>query len=144
MKIESSKYLKWCLRLTAVYLWYFTPAYILTVLGSVSNLRVFGYSFVREPYQWDFELMFAILFLVWGIFTWIASRNPKEHILFVQFTAWALVTHAGVMVCLGFLRNGELLHFLVDSVPYFVLGIILFVGVNKKYSHEKNAQTRTL
>ena len=125
-------YLKWNLRLTSVFLWYFTPAYILTVLGSVSNLRIFGYSFVRQPYQWDFELMFAVLFLIWGIFTWIASCNPKENSLFVRFTAWALLTHGIVMICLGFLRAGELTHFLIDSVPYFVLGLVLFFGINKK------------
>lgn len=130
----KQNYLKWTLRFTAVFLWYFTPGYILTILGSFTNLRFFDYAFVRQPYQWDFELMFAVLFLVWGIFTWIVSRNPLQNTFFIHFTAWALLTHAVVMVSLGILREGELVHFLVDSVPYFVFGAMLFFGIKGKHT----------
>lgn len=127
--------MKWALRLTAVFLWYFTPIYILTLLGAVTNLSFRGYSFVRQPYQWDFELMFAVFFLVWGIFIWRASHNPLQYILFIHFTAWALLTHALVMISLGILRAGEFIHFFIDSIPYFVLGILLFIKINRKYTN---------
>lgn len=127
-------YLKWSLRITALFLWYFTPVYIFTVLGLITNVSIFSYSFVRQPYQWDFELMFAVLFLVWGIFLWMASNKSAENILFIRFTAWSLMTHVAVMVSLGLSREGELVHFFVDSIPYLILGIVLIIGVaNKKH-----------
>ena len=81
---------------------------------------------IRRPYQFDFELMFTVLYFVWGIFLWKFSKEPNKNSNFVSFTAWAFLTQAIVMIILAVFRTEEALHFVLDSIPWFILGTLLF------------------
>ena len=40
----------------------------------------------------------AAIYIVWAVFLWRASREPAQHLLFVDFTIWATAAHALVML----------------------------------------------
>ncbi|GEM_PF-2962594 len=118
------------LKICAIFLWYFTLVFLLAVFGSYIPLlkenTFLGDILIRRPYQFDFELMFTVLYFVWGIFLWKSSVNPNKNSNFVSFTAWAFLTQAIVMIVLAVLRTDETLHFVLDSIPWFILGTLLF------------------
>jgi hypothetical protein len=64
-----------------------------------------------------------ILFAVWGVFLWKATLKPTGSI--VRFSALAFVTQGIATVILAFLRPDEMTHLLLDSTPWFILGIPL-------------------
>lgn len=117
------------LKISALYLWYFILVFVLAVLGStlpfLQEGTLLGDILIRRPYQWDFEFMFTMLFAVWGIFLWKESKTPQKNSIFISFTGWAFVTQAISMIILALLRTHETSHFILDSIPWFMLGIFL-------------------
>lgn len=91
---------------------------------------------IRYPYQWDFELFFAGLFLVWGIFIWRASQNLHRDKSVIHFTAWAFLTHAVTMIIVGLIRQQELTHLVNDSISWFLMSFLIFYFQNKYNSSE--------
>ena len=118
------------LKISALFLWYFTLVFLLAVFGSNIPLlkedTFLGDILIRRPYQFDFELMFTVLYFVWGIFLWKSSKESNKNSNFVSFTGWTFLTQAIVMVILAFLQSRESLHFIFDSIPWFILGALLF------------------
>lgn len=102
------------IRLVAIYLWWFSIVFILAIgFSSISFLAEgtsLGDTLIRHPYQWDFELMFTVLFFIWGIFLWRSSTDIKSNKTFINFTAWALLTHGLVFITIGLLKPGILTH----------------------------------
>lgn len=126
--------LKNSLRFLAFVLWSYTPVFIITMLGlSFPQHSVFKQFSpeVRGEYRWDFELMFASIFLVWGWYLWQASKEPKKHVLFIDFSIWANIFHGVVMVLIGILRKGEFHHLLSDGLV-LVLPAMVVLYLKKK------------
>jgi len=99
---------------------------------------------IRYPYQWDYELMFAGLFLVWGIFVWEASKKLSENKSVIHFTAWAFLAHAVSMIIVGLIRSSAFVHLLTDSIPWFLISFAIFYLNHKKsaISPERLAELR--
>ena len=127
------------LKITSVFLWYFVVLFFFIVWDLNRAEPLFregtrlGDAMIRFPYQWDFELMFAGIFLVWGIFLWKASRNAKNNLLFIRFTAWAFLVHAISMIIIGLINSQELMHLVNDSIFWFLITFLLFF-YSKKYA----------
>ena len=66
----------------------------------------------RYPYQWDYELMFSSLFLIWGIFLWRFHTNKE----LVTFSGVAFLAQGVAVITLAFLRQNESIHFFLDSI----------------------------
>lgn len=115
MKIE--KYIN---KISALYLWWYVPVFILVVTDlKLSYLsETIKNILARYPYAWDYELMFTVLFFVWGIFLWKDSKISR-------FSGYAFIAQGLVMIVLGLIRTNELTHLFIDSVAWFVLGYLL-------------------
>lgn len=136
VKMTKEKNLKIILKITAVFLWYFVALFFFIVWDMSRESPLFqkgttlGDMMARSPYQWDFELFFAGLFLVWGIFVWRAAKNIQKDLNLIKFTGWAFLVHAVTMIIVGAIRKQELIHLLNDSIYWFLLGfLILYFAV---------------
>ena len=138
--MNTEKSLKVVLKISAIFLWYFTPLFLLIVSDIGKHLfqenTFFGNLIVRFPYQWDYELMFAGFYLVWGIFVWKAAKNPENNLSLIKFTAWGFFANVAMNIIVGLFRTQELSHLLTDSIPWFVLGLLIFI-MAKKYDISK-------
>ena len=71
------------------------------------------------------EQMLAAVYIVWGIYVWIAARAPMRHRLFIDFTITANLAHAAVMAVQSFTYEGEHAHLWGDVVILFaVFGVL--------------------
>lgn len=104
----------------AVYLWWYTIVFILVVADMKLNFLSEGIKNIlaRYPYQVDYELMFTVLFFVWGIFLWKDAR-------LIKFSGYAFLTQGFVMIILGLFRQNEMVHLFTDSILWIVLGYLL-------------------
>jgi hypothetical protein len=134
--MKDEKYIKVVLRVSAVFLWYFTPLFLLIVSGIVGRLFPDDILIVRHPYQWDYELMFAGFFLVWGIFVWKAAKNPEMNLSFIKFTAWGFFAIVLTNILVGLFKTADFIHLANDSIPWFILGLLIFI-MSKKYDISK-------
>ena len=126
------------LKTTAIFLWYFVALFFF-IIWDINRVNPFfkegstlGDMMIRHPYQWDFELFFAGLFLVWGIFIWQAAKNPQKDSSIIKFTGWAFLIHAVTMIIVGFIRSQELIHLLNDSIYWFFLSFLILYFAPKQ------------
>lgn len=125
------------LRVTALFLWYFVVVFLFIVwdINNGSPLlqegTTIGKLMVRYPYQWDFELFFAGLFLVWGIFIWRAGKDISASRSLIQFTGWAFLVHAITMIIVGLIKTDDLIHMLNDSIYWFIFGTLTLYSARK-------------
>ena len=110
--------LKLALRILALFFWWYGVVFVLSVaqLGGLSLPALPFLEYRGDAYAWDFELMFTAIFMVWGSYLWIASKEPLRHRLFVDFTIVATVAHIAAMLVIGFIRTTDLTHLLIDAV----------------------------
>lgn len=111
--------MKYSLRIIASILWYYVLIFILTAANLI-------HLDTRGEFRWDFEAMIASIYLIWGIYLWKASQEPKKHLLFINFTIWANILHGATMIILGYLREGEFYHLLIDGLVLLVPSAILY------------------
>lgn len=113
---------KLAVRLMACALWWYVPVFVVSVLDAleVALPSSITPAFRGSQYQWDFELMFTLLFLVWGAFLWRSSKSPQAHESFISFSVWAAISQVAAMLVIGALRPAELLHLTRDAL---VIGI---------------------
>ncbi len=121
------------LKLLSIYFWSYTPTFIL----SIATLRdsFLGQMFIREAQvtEWQFELLFALIFLVWGAFLWQASKQPSLHAFFIKFTIWTSFVHLAWMLLLAVIEQADRLHLLRDAVVLGVLiGLVLWFKVTAR------------
>jgi hypothetical protein len=51
-----------------------------------------------EPLAKHIELMIEGVYFVWGIYFFLAARNPLRYLSFIDFTIWANAVHGVIMV----------------------------------------------
>lgn len=135
MKIKP---LQITLKITAIFLWYFVALFFFIVWDLNRATPFFekgtllGDMVIRSPYQWDFELMFSGLFLIWGIYVWEAAKNPEQNKAIISFTAWGFLMHAVTMIIIGLIRQHELVHLANDSIYWFTISFFIFYFKAKK------------
>ena len=138
--MSNDKYLKIVLKISAIFLWYFTPLFLLIISDIGSRLfqedTFWGNLIVRHPYQWDYELMFAGFFLIWGIFVWKVAKNPEMNLSFIKFTAWGFFAIVLTNILVGLFKTQDFIHMATNSIPWFILGLLIFI-MGKKYDVSK-------
>lgn len=70
--------------------------------------------------------MIVGVYVVWGIYLIIASRNPAEHRSLIAFTAWSSLVHALVMAVQAAQDTMETGHFIGD-VPALLLVFVVLI-----------------
>ncbi len=78
-----------------------------------------------QPYNKAYFSMLVTIFIVWGIMLWLASKNPSEHRLLIDFTIWGNLAHAAVMLVTALLMKGELLHIVGDVLALTLIGVVV-------------------
>ena len=123
--MDSSRALTLVLRLAAVAL-----IVVFTLLFLASVTRTDTPEFLYRLFAWGDvgdaeEQMLAAVYVVWGVFLWIAARAPLQHRLFIDFTIVANLAHAAVMAVQSFTYQGEHAHLWGDVVIVFaVMGVL--------------------
>lgn len=120
------------LKLLAIYFWSFTPVFILSLLPQRDT--ALGKMFIRDAQLvgYQFELLFALIFLVWGIYLWRASKRPDRHYLFVDFTVWASIVHLLWMVFVAVMQPADMVHLLRDALFLAIpLGLVVYLRGRK-------------
>jgi hypothetical protein len=124
--------LSFSLRLLAIFFFWYTAAFILSVLPllEIKGALLPQLSFRGGAHVWDFEFFFMVIYFVWGIFLWKASNAPLKQKLFIDFTLWATLAHIFAMLVVGFIRRADLSHLLVDAtalaIPLLLVTIFRF------------------
>lgn len=67
----------------------------------------------------------AAIYIVWAVFLWRASREPAQHLLFVDFTIWATAAHALVMLIATPLQK-SLIMTAIEGVPLVLIAAALW------------------
>ena len=78
-----------------------------------------------QPYNPYYESMLTVIHLVWAVMLWRAAANPKQHLLFIDFTIWANVAHGLVMLIVTPLQKG-LVMMAIEGIPLFVIAAVLW------------------
>ena len=123
--MNSSRALALALRLTSVAL-----IVVFTLLFLASVTRTDTPEFLYRLFAWGEvgdaeEQMLAAVYVVWGVFLWIAARAPLQHRLFIDFTIVANLAHAAVMTVQSLTYQGEHAHLWGDVVILFaVMGVL--------------------
>lgn len=78
-----------------------------------------------QPYNPAYESMMSSVYIVWAVMLWRASRNPAEHMLFIDFSIWANAAHALVMLIATPAQKGILMTF-VEALPLVGIAAVLW------------------
>jgi hypothetical protein len=78
-----------------------------------------------QPYNVNYESMMAAIYLVWAVMLWRASDSPARHRLFLDFTIWASVAHAVVMLIATPIQKGFFMA-VIEGLPLLLLAGVLW------------------
>jgi hypothetical protein len=73
------------------------------------------------------EQMISIIYIVWGVFLWLAAKDPFQHSLFINFTIAANVAHFALMGVQSLVMAGEHAHLYGDVLFGFIVIAVLAV-----------------
>jgi hypothetical protein len=106
----------------------FVVFFVLAIVGSVTKMtepdllyRLVGWA---DPGDAE-EQMISIVYIVWGVFLWMAAKDPLSHRLFLDFTLVANFAHFGLMAIQSLVMPHEHLHLVGDVLAGFVLLAVL-------------------
>lgn len=78
-----------------------------------------------QPYNAAYESMMAAIYIVWAVMLWRASREPGQHLLFIDFTIWATAAHALVMLIATPMQK-SLFMTAIEGVPLVLIAAVLW------------------
>ena len=78
-----------------------------------------------QPYNAAYESMMAAIYIVWAVMLWRASREPAQHLLFIDFTIWATAAHALVMLIATPMQK-SLIMTGIEGVPLVLIAAVLW------------------
>jgi len=105
---------------------------IFLVLFGIVFILVYPLSLVwPSGWHWGqgyshFWPMILGVYVVWGVYLIIASRNPAEHRSLISFTAWASLVHGVIMAVQAAQDSRETGHFIGD-VPALILVFLVLI-----------------
>lgn len=117
------------LKILAIYFWSFTPTFVWSLLPQRESLL--GKIFIREDQVagYQFELLFALIFLVWGAYLWKASNDPQRYSFFIHFTLTTTFVHVFWMFLMAIIDIADRVHLIRDAL---VLGSIFTIALYTK------------
>lgn len=79
------------------------------------------------PLAKHIELMLEGVYLVWGIFFFLAAKNPLRYLSFIDFTIWANAAHGLIMLVQTFVMPMFLYKIFTDVAYCLVLAAGLWI-----------------
>lgn len=70
--------------------------------------------------------MLIVIYLVWGIFFFMAANDPVKYRTFLDFTMWANLAHGLIMIPLAFDESGLYYSKFLTDIPFI---LILAAGI---------------
>lgn len=106
----------------------FLPFLVLVVVDSpiVAKGSLIASLLRWHPYNVAYEGMMVSVYVVWGIMLWKASEKPTENRLFIDFTIWANLVHAAIMLVFAIYFEGELIHIAGDVLALTLVAVVLY------------------
>jgi len=96
-------------------------------------LPTLGFAFLPAEFRWApyhpaYERMIAALYVALGLCLWRAARDPRRHVLLIDFLILSSILHGGVMLYDALVREGEHAH-LWGDVPllFAVAGVFAWL-----------------
>ena len=101
----------------------------------IAEGTILGRLLLWQPYHKAYESMIIALYIVWGVMLWVASKNPAQNKVFIDFTILANLAHAIVMFIAALAMEGELLHMVGDVLLLLIVsGVLLWLRPRRKVS----------
>jgi ABC-type Fe3+-siderophore transport system permease subunit len=97
--------------------------------------------FLRQPGQEALPMMLS-LYVTLGVFLLIAIRNPVAHRSLIGYAAWSSFAHAAVMSTQSLYVPAERVHFLVGSLAFVVIGILLLAVMPSRHETTQASAAR--
>ena len=112
---------------------------VLKLVGLIFTLGIFpltvlwpsGWSW--DPPQAEYLQMILGIYATLGVFLFLASRNPLQHLSLIWFTVWSSLVHAGIMAVHAFMDPVERGHLLGD-VPALVIVALALAALTPRQS----------
>ena len=122
----------------------------------VLSLMIFGLLFVAltfkfesfnpgNPWHWliwddvygHVGLMIVTIYLVWGIYFFVAAKDPEKNISFLRFTMWANLGHGLIMIPLALDGTHIYTSKFITDIPFILLlSIGLFILMPETHPNE--------
>jgi len=103
-------------------------------------LRAFGVVFVLGVYpltvlwpsgwawhagQSQYLQMIIAIYATLGVFLWLASANPEQHLSLVSFTIWSSIAHGATMAVQSLADTQHIGHLYGDVPALFIVALVL-------------------
>lgn len=99
----------------------------ISIVGGFLMMEVFNASsWTWEPRQSEYEQMIMGVYVVLGVFLWLAAGDPLRHRSLIQFTAWSSLVHGGIMLVQALVDDGERANLVGDIPASFLIAIVLW------------------
>lgn len=85
------------------------------------------------PRQPEYEQMIMAIYATLGVFLLKAAKDPMAHASLIWFAIWSSIVHGGVMLVQAMEDQTERTHFLGDIPTLFIVAIVLWYLMPKKY-----------
>lgn len=106
----------------------FGTLFVLTALDSPLMQEGGALRFLRwQPLAKHIELMIEIIYLVWGVFFFLAARRPLQYLSFIDFTIWANLAHGLLMIPQSHAIDGFQYKLVTDVAYCLVLAAGLWI-----------------
>lgn len=112
---DRLKYLTLALRVFAAV--FVLGVYPLTVLWPS------GWSW--HPGQSEYLQMIIAIYATLGVFLWLASRSPEQHVGLISFTIWSSIAHGATMAVQSVASTEHLGHLWGDVPALFIVAAVL-------------------
>jgi len=109
------RYLKLALRVVAA----------VFVLGVYPLTVLWPSGWAWHPGQSEYLQMIIAIYATLGVFLFLASRNPEQHLSLVSFTIWSSVVHGATMAVQSLANTQHAGHLYGDVPALFVVAAVL-------------------
>lgn len=117
---------------------YLPPLLVITGIAFVGiklMMILFPGSYGWEPPQPEYEGMIVVVYIVLGLFMFIAARDPGSHLSLIWFAAISSVAHGLFMLYMALMDPVEADNLMGDVPALTGLGILLCIMTPKKLTN---------
>jgi hypothetical protein len=102
-----------------------TGAFLVFLLPFMFDLWPSGFRWAHPAPHPAYERMIVAIYFSLGICLFVAARDPRRHVILIDFTILSSILHASVMTYDAFVQEHEMLHLVGDVPILFVLAGVL-------------------
>lgn len=114
-EIDRLKYLKLALRVFAA----------VFVLGVYPLTVIWPSGWAWHAGQSEYLQMIIAIYATLGVFLWLASSNPEQHLSLISFTIWSSIVHAATMAVQSISHMQHFGHLYGDVPALFGVAVVL-------------------